>query len=152
MRRYGERRDPDQIYTHRPGVYAALIRGGDILLTVEANAEFGTAEVQLPGGGIDPGEMPVRALYREVMEETGWTITTPRRLGAYQRYCYMQEYDLWAHKICHIYVAAPALRKSDPLEDHHATLWAPFEDLLEILTNDEDRQFLADNWPRLVSF
>lgn len=56
-------------------------------------------EVQLPGGGIDPGESPVQALIREVYEETGWRISRPRRLGAYRRFTYMPEYDLWGEDL-----------------------------------------------------
>ncbi len=71
-----------QNYRLRPGAYAVLIRGDRVLLTFQHQP---TPEFQLPGGGIDPGESPLAALHREVLEETGWTIATPRRLGAYRR-------------------------------------------------------------------
>ena len=64
-------------------------------------------EFQLPGGGIDPGESPVRALHREVMEETGWTIFAPRRIGVYRRFCYMPEYGSHAEKLCSVWIARP---------------------------------------------
>ena len=71
IRRYGEPVVAGQIYRRRPGVYAILLRGDDILLTHQAEPDN---EFQLPGGGIDPGEHPLPALHREVMEETGWRI------------------------------------------------------------------------------
>ena len=104
MRRYGKPPLSDTQYTLRPGAYAILPRDGKLLLTYQAEPE---AEVQLPGGGIDPGESPVRALHREVWEETGWTIAAPRRVGVYRRFVWMPDYDMYAEKLCHIYMAAP---------------------------------------------
>ncbi len=100
IRRYGESVQADVRYQRRPGVYAVLLLGNDALLTHQAEP---IPEFQLPGGGIDPGESPVAALHREVFEETGWRIGSPRRLGAFRRFTYMPEYDLWAEKLCHIY-------------------------------------------------
>ena len=37
----------------------------------------------LPGGGIDPGELPERAIEREVLEETGFTVKVARLVGDY---------------------------------------------------------------------
>ena len=52
IRRYGEAVKQGQTYRFRPGVYAILPQGGDLLLTYQADPHY---EVQLPGGGIDPG-------------------------------------------------------------------------------------------------
>jgi len=143
MRRYGERPDPAQRYTTRPGAYA-VIRGEDgWLMTLEDGPFAPEPEIQLPGGGIDPGESPVQALHREVMEETGWRIAVERRLGAYQRYVYMPEYDLWARKVCHIFLARPTLRIGAPLEDNHDVFWTSPAAALTLLTSTADREFLS---------
>jgi 8-oxo-dGTP diphosphatase len=139
IRRYGEPVDPARRYTLRPGVYAILPRGGDLLLTFQAEP---LPEVQLPGGGIDKGENPIRALHREVYEETGWHITALRRLGAYRRFTYMPEYDLWAEKLCHIYLATPTLRMGPPVEPGHSALWAPVRVALDLIENAGERGFL----------
>jgi 8-oxo-dGTP diphosphatase len=78
IRRIGERVVSGQRYRVRPGVYAVLLRGTEVLLTFQ---EAPVPEFQLPGGGIDAGEHPLPALHREVMEETGWTIGAARRIG-----------------------------------------------------------------------
>ncbi len=109
------------------------------LMTLEQAAQ---TEVQLPGGGIDPGESPLQALHREVMEEIGWRIARPRRLGAFRRFTYMQDYDLWAQKICHIYVAHPIRQIAEPSEPHHATLVLSASEAIATLANDGDRMFL----------
>ncbi len=99
-------------------------------------------DVQLPGGGIDPGESPLQTLHREVMEEIGWSIAYPRRLGAFRRFVYMPEYDLWAEKLCHVYVAHPIRQIADPIEPDHTTVVLSADESLAVLGNDGDRSFL----------
>ncbi len=138
-RRYGSPPETGRRYHRRPGVYAILPRAGSLLLTHQAEPE---PEFQLPGGGIDPGESPVTALYREVFEETGWHIAAPRRLGAFRRFTYMPEYDLWAEKICTIYLATPVRPHGPPTEAGHTALWMPVPAAAEALGNPGDRGFV----------
>ena len=140
IRRYGERLKPGQNYRRRQGVYAILMDDDGLLLTHQAEP---IPEYQLPGGGIDPGENPIGALHREVWEETGWRIATPRRIGAYRRFTYMPEYDLWAEKLCTIYLARPVLRLGPPAEPGHTAIWTAAEDGLSLLSNEGDREMLA---------
>ncbi len=137
--RFGERPRQDVKYRKRPGVYAILPRDGQFLVTYQGAPHF---EIQLPGGGIDPGEQPIHALHREVMEETGWTIAQPRRLGAFRRFTYMPEYDLWAEKLCTIYVARPARRIGPPTETDHTPLWYNPESAMRELYNEGDCFFV----------
>jgi 8-oxo-dGTP diphosphatase len=139
IRRFGEPLVRSQRYGIRHGVYAVLLRGHDVLVTHQAEPE---PEFQLPGGGIDPGESPLRALYREVREETGWTITSPRRLGAFRRFVYMPEYDKWAEKLCTIYLAWPARSLGAPTEPGHKAVWMPGKEAVWMLGNDGDRHFM----------
>ncbi|MEM9708341.1 MAG: NUDIX hydrolase [Pseudomonadota bacterium] len=127
-------------YRIRPGVYAILARGSGILVTHQAEP---IPEFQLPGGGIDPGEQPLAALHREVFEETGWTIAAPRKIGAFRRFAFMPEYELWAEKICHIYLARPVRARAAPQEPGHTAIWLDPETALEHLATDGDRAFLA---------
>lgn len=140
IRRYGEAVKPGQRYTRRPGVYAVLARGRQILLTCQENP---VPEFQLPGGGIDAGEHPMTALHREVMEETGWKIAIKRKLGAFRRYTYMPEYGLWAEKVCSIYLAWPAYKLGAPTETGHQAVWMAIPQALDRLGNEGDRAVLA---------
>ena len=70
-------------------------------------------ELQLPGGGIDPGESPLRALHREVRGDR-LAHRRPARLGAFRRFTFMPEYDIWAEKLCLIYVARPVRALGPP--------------------------------------
>jgi 8-oxo-dGTP diphosphatase len=140
IRRYGEGVKAGQRYTRRPGVYAVLLRDDDLLLTHQAAP---VPEFQLPGGGIDAGEQPIAALHREVFEETGWSIATPRFLAVYRRFTYMPDYDLWAEKLCRIFLARPILRLGPPREAGHQAVWTSAANAGRLLNNPGDREILA---------
>jgi len=140
IRRYGEPVKPGQRYRRRPGVYAVLLRGNSILTTFQ---QAPVPEFQLPGGGIDADEQPVAALHREVIEETGWKIGLIRRIGAFRRFTYMPEYDLWAEKLCTVYLARPVLCLGPPSEAGHTAVWLPVDDAVARLGNPGDRAMLA---------
>ena len=139
MRRWGEGPEAGRRYRARPGAYAILWTGRRLLLTVQA---WPAPEFQLPGGGIDPGESPLRALHREAREETGWSIAGARRVGAYRRFAFMPEYDLWAEKICQVWLARPARRLGPPVEEGHAAVWASPDEAMEVIANAAERDFL----------
>lgn len=140
IRRFDQAPHRNQIYRLRPGAYALLIRDGRVLLTHQAAP---TPEFQLPGGGIEHSENPLPALHREVLEETGWSIKILRRLGAFRRFTFMPEYNLWAEKLCTIYLARPALQRGPPTENGHSAHWLTPEEALARLANPGDRHFLT---------
>jgi 8-oxo-dGTP diphosphatase len=139
IRRYGEPVKAGQSYTRRPGVYAVLMRGDSLLATVQMDP---APEFQLPGGGIDRGEHPIAALHREVMEETGWRICIRRHLTTFRRYTYMPEYDLWAEKVCAVYLARPVRQLGPATEAGHVPIWLPLADAPSLLGNLGDQSVL----------
>ena len=139
IRRVGEAVRADRTYRHRPGAYAILVRGREVLLTWQEGDALG---LQLPGGGIDPGEQPLAALHREVFEETGWRIAAPRRLGAFRRFNYMPDYGYWAEKVCHVYLARPVRPHGPPRETGHVALWMPLHQAAERLDDRVGRGFV----------
>ncbi len=141
IRRFGEAPEPGRRYQLRRGVYALLPAGRRLLLTVQHQPH---PDLQLPGGGIDPGESPVAALHREVREETGWKIAAPRHVGTFRRFAYMPEYDLWAEKICLIYIARPVRRLGPPTEPFHEPLWMDAAQAARRLGNAGDRYFAQE--------
>ena len=140
IRRFDAPPRHDRRYTLRPGAYAILVRDGAVLLTHQAEP---WPEFQLPGGGIDRGEQTLPALHREVLEETGWTMALGRRLGAFRRFTYMPEYDLWAEKLCTVYLARPGRRIGPPSEPGHTAVWAEPQAAARMLGNPGDRHFLS---------
>ncbi len=138
IRRFGEPPRAGVKYTLRPGAYAVLTRADQVLVTFQAEPD---SEFQLPGGGIDPGESPIMALHREVYEETGWTISRPVRLGAFRRFVFMPEYDIWAEKLCTVYAARPATRLGLPTEPGHTACWMSVAKAISVLGNAGDKHF-----------
>lgn len=138
--RFGRVPEAGQYYRRRPGVYALLPRGRQMLLTFQ---DAPKPEYQLPGGGIDPGEHPMAALHREVMEETGWKIAPIKRFGVFRRFAYMPEYDQYAEKICHVVLARPVYRLGPPSEPGHSAHWVDAESAKGLLGNAGDKHFAA---------
>jgi 8-oxo-dGTP diphosphatase len=138
-RRFGRPPEPGRRYTARPGAYAIIETGDGILATFQ---EAPRPELQLPGGGIDPGESPLVALAREVMEETGYSLHRPRRLGMFHRFTYMPEYDLFAQKQCHIYIARLGRRLGAPVEPGHSAVFLTWDVAMERLAVSGDRHFV----------
>lgn len=140
MRRFDQPPQAGIRYRNRIGAYAVITGSRGILLTYEA---IGEGEWQLPGGGVDPGESPVRALAREAVEETGWRIAVGPRLTAYQRFSEMEGYGFHARKVCLIHVARAVMRIGEPTEPHHVAAWLPVDGALDLLTNAGDRDALC---------
>ena len=141
MRRFAQPPIPGKSYKRRPGIYVILPLRGGILCTFQGGMH---QEFQLPGGGIDPGEHPIPALHREVMEETGWLIDRPRFVTRYKLFTHMPEYGFWAEKICSIYVARPVRKIGPPLEVDHTDVWLPVEAAVEQLAPAGDRAAVAE--------
>ena len=137
MKRYGKPFKKTKEYFTRIGVYGIITVGKNLLLT-EQNGK----EIQLPGGGVDKGEQILHTLVRESFEETGWKIQPIRRLGVFQRYAFMEEYNLWAHKIAHIYHCRGIYPIDSDLEEGHIPIIASPEQAKKILEDDGNRDFV----------
>lgn len=139
IRRYGNFPKASCACMYRPGSYGILLRGDKVLLTHQASPN---SDFQLPGGGIDPGESPIAALHREVMEETGWRLARPQLVTHFKQIVFMPEYDTWAEKICHIFVARPIACLGPPIEPEHSAVWVPAEYAPDLILGEGSRAVL----------
>lgn len=139
--RHGRPPRPGIVYRHRPGAYAVLIRDGKILLTRQVTGDID--ELQLPGGGIDPGESPLPALIRELREETGYSAILTRHVGAFRDFTWMSDYGFHAAKLCNLYLGRPGRRVGPPTEAGHSPLWLPLHQGIAKLASEGSRRLLT---------
>lgn len=138
MRRYGDPIQKGLTYRRRPGAYGLIVKGRRVLLALTEDED---ESLMFPGGGIDPGESPIQALHREVMEETGWRIAVKRRLGFYHRQVFMSDYGYAAHKVCHIYLCDAGRQVADPVEPDHTPVLVDLEVAQAMLSLEAERSF-----------
>jgi 8-oxo-dGTP diphosphatase len=122
MKRIGEPWVASRPYRDRIGVYGLIRHRDGRLLSVRQISE-GKDEMQLPGGGVDPGEQPLAALHREVREETGWVIGAPRHFVTFQSFTWLWDYRYWARKVHVIYLARAIHPLGPPSEPEHIVHW-----------------------------
>ena len=143
MKLFGERVNYKIKYQRRVGAYGIILQKNDLILTEQITKENGI-ELQLPGGGSNENESLIHALYREVMEETGWGIKVLKKEGIFQRFTYMPEYKIWAHKICHIYRCAATMRKTEHLEKNHRSVIMNKKKALEKVVDTGFKYFIQN--------
>lgn len=118
--------------------YAVIERRGEVLLTHWRRGHL--HGWTLPGGGINPGEDPRDAVYREICEETGLDARIGRLLGVDSRVIVREDVPKDAspemHTIRIIYRArvneAPLVNEVDGSSDE--ARWVPLADLGKMTT------------------
>ncbi|MEM9797260.1 MAG: NUDIX domain-containing protein [Pseudomonadota bacterium] len=139
--RFGQPPRRGVVYRRRPGAYAILLGRRGVLLTRQVTPDLD--ELQLPGGGIDPGEAVLPALIREVREETGHSCRIDRRLATFRQYSWMPDYNRHAEKMCHVYLGRAGPRLGPPEEAGHSAIWCSLEAALAGLSSPGNRAVLT---------
>ncbi len=89
----------------------ALDDNGDVLLVRQFRGAVGEELLEVPAGGIEPGESPEQAVCRELQEETGYRPGRVERMGGfYAAPGYCTEY-------LHLYLACDLVPGSLQAED-----------------------------------
>lgn len=83
---------------------------------------------ELPGGKVDPGEGPVEALHREVLEELGVQV----RLGAEVAGPVGGRWPLPPVHEMRVWLAEVTRGEPAPIEDHDLVRWLPLDDVLSV--------------------
>ncbi|MBN0045230.1 (deoxy)nucleoside triphosphate pyrophosphohydrolase [Streptomyces actuosus] len=113
-------------------VGAALLDGGRLLAARRSAPEDLAGRWELPGGKVEPGELPEVALERELHEELGVTAEVVERVPG--------EWPLRAPYVLTVWTARllPGSATPHPLQDHDVLRWLTPGELWDVDWLDQD--------------
>lgn len=112
-------REPGQRYVRRPGAYGLAWQAtqGRLLLVETADG------LEIPGGGIEPGEGADEALAREFLEETGFVLVGCRALFGLRQFLTRPVSGKFYDKLCTFYAVNLGAPSGPPRELGHRPFW-----------------------------
>jgi 8-oxo-dGTP diphosphatase len=119
----------------RPSVYGIVIKNDKILLSKQFGDKY-----DIPGGGLDLGELPEEGVIREIKEETGIDAKNPRLVELVNSYFYSahakkESYQcLMMYYVCEYAGGELSTEGFDEYEKQYAEMaeWLPLEQLNDI--------------------
>ena len=124
--------EPGYAYPDRAAAFVVLERGGELAL-VRVTFKSGGSRLDLPGGGVDPGETAAQAAVRECGEEAGLRVSVDEPLTRADHF-FVNE-DQVRHDTRGLFFAARFVAEAPELkiEDDHALVWmTPHEALVKL--------------------
>jgi len=125
---------------------ALVIDGARVLVVRNPDGEH-----VLPGGRREPGEAAIDAVHREVVEETGWSISRPTAFGVlHLHYETPEPVDvgrvIYPDFLWHVFVARPRTFDATARQADDYELDATFRDIAEVLERPLDpfQRFLLE--------
>jgi 8-oxo-dGTP diphosphatase len=115
--------EPGRGYPDRPAAFVVVERDGEIAV-VRVSFEGGGSRLDLPGGGLDPGETPQQAAARECGEEAGLAVEADEPPFTRADHYFINQ-DGSAVNTRGAFFAGRLLREAPELktEDDHALEW-----------------------------
>ncbi|HEX3364669.1 NUDIX domain-containing protein [Phenylobacterium sp.] len=124
--------EPGRSYPDRPAAFVIVERDGRIAMA-RVTFEGGGGRLDLPGGGIDPGETPQQAAIRECGEEVGLAVAVEGEVARADHFFTNEDGSSVNTRgvffAARLEAAAPHLK----IEDDHALEWmTPHEALVRL--------------------
>lgn len=121
--KYINNREKNIQYKKRLGSYAIIIRKDDNKIGIVTN---GNDNFYL-GGGIEKNETELEALKRELIEESGYTITNIQEFDSVGSFIFAEEHG-YLEVIANVYIAEFDEKVTEPIEKDHVVLWVNAKD------------------------
>ncbi|CAN7424425.1 NUDIX domain-containing protein [Phenylobacterium sp. LjRoot164] len=138
---FGDRR-AGPTYADRPAAFGILERDGQIA-AVRIEKPDGASWIDLPGGGVDPGETPEEGAAREFGEEAGLKVTVRESFALADQYFVNTEGEAWNNRsvffVLDLVAEEPALK----VEEDHTLIWLSPLDAIASLRHDSHAWALA---------
>jgi ADP-ribose pyrophosphatase YjhB (NUDIX family) len=123
----------------RSTVKTIILHDGKVLLNRCRSPHIGEY-YSMPGGGQEQYETMEEAIYRECLEETGYSVEPVRFCALMEEICLdpfiRENYSQYAHKMLHIFVCRlTSMERKEPTETDEAQLateWIPVSDVPKI--------------------
>ena len=139
--------DPGWDYPDRPAAFVIVERDGEIA-TVRVTYKSGGSRLDLPGGGLDPGETARRAAERECGEEVGLRVEVEAAPLAAADHFFIND-EGRRNNTRGLFFAARLLAEAPELqvEDDHALVWMSPHDAL-VRLDRESHAWAVAAWLR----
>jgi 8-oxo-dGTP diphosphatase len=134
--------EPGRPYPDRPVAFGVGVRDGQVAL-VRVEPADGPTRIDLPGGGIDPGESAEAAMVREFLEETGLEVRPLSALTRADHYFINGAAESFNTRGVFFTAEVLAERRERKIEADHTLFWRPPETALRMLSRDSHAWALA---------
>ena len=120
---------PGEEYDYREVCFGIVERDGKFLVVFSAKDR----NVSLPGGGIEKGETPEQAIYREFLEEAGYKVKSAEEVVRVHSYWNFQT-GKRVERFAYIFAVEVAEEsKMTPIENWHTRLWVETADANNVI-------------------
>lgn len=126
---------PGRPYPDRPVTFGVGVRDGQVAL-VRVQPADGPVRIDLPGGGIDPGESPEVAMVREFVEETGLEVRPLGLLTRADHYFVNGAAERFNTRGTFFAVEVLAEHPERKIEADHTLFWRTPDEALRVLSRD----------------
>ena len=133
---------PGHTYPDRPAAFVVVERDGKIAV-VRVTFAGGGGRLDLPGGGIDPGETAAEAAVRECGEEAGLAVAVEAELTRADHYFTNEDGSRVNTRGTFFVAALVAPAPHLKIEDDHALEWMTPQDALSAVDRDSHAWALA---------
>jgi 8-oxo-dGTP pyrophosphatase MutT (NUDIX family) len=117
-----------------------------VLVRADRLGPDGQPEIRLPKGHIETGERPIEAAVREVREESGLnSVEVLSDLGR-QRVSFVWQGSRYLRDESYFLMTIPSDVEHNRPEGQFERLWLPWQDALEALTFEAEREWIRRGW------